>query len=242
MIIGEAIQRVQSLYSKGVQSDDTRLSRRHIYSVLLSIRNLLFVQKANKRQPISQWNYQTINCVELIKAEPYECPCLPSIGCVILRTKEPLPKPLTGLINGHLIQSVTSLDGSIIYSPTTWEDKKYKKGSKYTANKPDYYIRDNYLYITTKKGPKAITITGIFEDPVEVKNYPSICEDKGCGESTPEDNCPDCQSPLEIDLPIDKDMAKTWIEMAAQELLSMFSQGREDVSNNTRDSLKEESK
>lgn len=242
MIITNIIQRVQSLYSKGVQSDDSRLSKRHIYSKILTSRARLFTQKLNKRQKISQWNWQTLNCVELIKAEPYECPCLPSIGCVILRTKEPLPKPITGILDGHAIQSVTSLEGSIIFSETTWEAKKYKKGSKFTADKPDYYIRDNYLYITTKKGPKAITITGLFDDPLIADSYPSICEETGCKESTPENICPECVSPLDKELPVDNEMVETIIDMAAQELIGVFNQNREDITNNTRDNIKEETK
>ena len=243
MKISEIIQRVQSLYSKGVQSDDTRLSARHIYSKILTARARLITQKVNKRQKVSQWNFQTLNCVELIKAEPYECPCLPAIGCVILRTKEPLPNPLTGLNDGHMLQSVTSLEGSIIFSETNWVDKKYKKGNKYTANKPDYFIRNNYLYITTKKGPKAISITGLFEDPLEAESYPGICgTGEGCRESTPQDDCPDCVSPLDKSLPIDKDMIGTLVEITAQELISMFSQGREDLSNDSIDTLKQESK
>lgn len=239
----EAIQRVQSLYSRGVHSDDTRLAARHIFSKLLTIRARLMTQKLNKRQKISQWNFQTLHCVELIKAEPYECPCLPSIGCVILRTKEPLPKPLTGIIDGHMLQSVTTLEGSVIFSETTWKDKKYKKGSKFTSDKPDYFIRDNYLFITTKKGPKAITITGLFEDPVEAENYHSICGNgEGCGESTPADECPDCVSPLDQEFVVDNDMVGVIIEMAAQELIQMFSQGREDITNNTKESLNGENR
>lgn len=243
MKLKEVIQRVQSLYSKGVHSDDTRLSSRHIYSKVLSTRARLITQKINKRQFISQWNYQTLDCVELIKAEPYECPCLPSVGCIILRTKEPLPKPLTGLIGGHMLQSVTSLEGSVIFSETTWEDKKYKKGNKYTADKPDYFIRNNYLYLTTKKGPKSISITGLFEDPIEAENYPSICGNElGCGENVSAEECPDCIGILDKEFPIEKDMIGTLVEIAAQELLVMFSQGKEDISNNTRDSVKENSK
>ena len=242
MTIKEIIQRVQSLYSKGVQSDDSRLSARHIYSKILTARAKLITQKINKRQKVSQWTYQTLNCVELIKAEPYECPCLPSIGCTILRTKEELPKPLTGLLDGHVIQSVTSLEGSLLFSETSWETKKYKKGSKYTANKPDFFIRNNYLYITSKGAPKSIAITGLFEDPIEVEDYPGICKEEKCEEGTPENNCPECMSYLDKELPIDKDMIETLIEIAVQELISVFSQSKEDMSNNTSDTLKEESK
>jgi hypothetical protein len=252
MKINEMIQRVLSLYSQGVASDDSRLSKRFVYSKLLSARALLLSQKLDKRQPISQWAYQTLDCVELVKALPYECPCLPAVGCKILRTKEPLPQPLTGLLNGHEIQSVTSLEGSLHFPETTWEAKKHKKGNKYTAAKPDFYIRNNYLYITTKKAPSVISITGLFDDPLEVDAFPSICGSTPCIESAgvsgaanrgvddtsntvgPNDGCPDCESPLDKDLPIEKSMIKTVIELAVQEL-SVFAAGREDVSNNSRD-------
>ena len=254
MIIKVIAQRVQSLYSKGVQSDDSRLSTRHIYNTLLGFRSRLLIQKINKRQPVSQWVYQTLNCVELVKAKPYECPCLPPVGCTIMKTKYPLPQPLTGLMEGHMIQSVTSLDGSVIYSETTWEQKKYKKGSKYTADKPDFYIRDGYLFITTKKGPKAITITGLFQDPLEVYAYPSICGKEECVEEGPQvaansDDplipptiCPECESPLNKDLPFENDMEGTLIEMTAKELIENFNRNREDISNNSRDNITEESK
>ena len=97
MKIGEIVQRVQSLYSKGVHSDDSRLSARHIYNKLLTVRARLISQEAKKKQKISQWNYQTISCIELIKVPAHECPCLPPIGCDMLRSKYKLPKPLSGL-------------------------------------------------------------------------------------------------------------------------------------------------
>jgi len=254
MKINEMIQRVLSLYSQGVTSDDSRLSKRFVYSKLLSARAFLLSQKLDKRQPISQWAYQTLDCVELVKALPYECPCLPAVGCQILRTKEPLPQPLTGLLNGHEIQSVTSLEGSLNIPETTWEAKKHKKGNKYTAAKPDFYIRNNYLYITTKKAPSVISITGLFDDPLEVDAFPSICGSTPCIETSaststsasraaapddtntvgPNDGCPDCEGPLNKDLPIEKSMLKTVIELAVQEL-TVFAAGKEDVKNDSRD-------
>ena len=230
MIIGEIIQRVQSLYSKGVQSDDSRLTTRHIYNKMLTVRAKLISQEAKKKQKVNQWNYQTLPCIELEKAPIHECPCLPPIGCKILKTKHPLPKPLSNLDN-HLIQSVTSLDGEVLYSEVGWVEKKYKSSNKYTSAKPDYYIRNRYLYLTHKNGPKIITVTGLFEDPIEVSNYPSFCEE----DCTTED-CKDCTSPIDKEFPIDNDMVDTLIEMSVNELLVLFSQGKEDISNNTRDS------
>jgi hypothetical protein len=229
----EIAQRIESLYSKGVQSDDKRLTYRHIYNKMLTVRSKLISQQARKKQRISQWNYQTIPCIEMIKAPIHECPCLPPIGCEIYKSKEPLPEPLTDL-NQHLIQSVTTLDGNIIFSEIGWIEKKYKSANKYTANKPDYFIRNKYLYITQKKGASIITVTGLFEDPWEVQNYPSYCDD--CTD------CNNCESPLDMEFPIDNDMVDTLVEISINELVIMFSQSIEDVSNNSRDTQNEQSK
>lgn len=232
------IQRVQSAYSHGVQSDESRLRPQHIYHKLCTVRAKLLEQKAKKKQAMSQWNQQTIPCVELIKAPLHECPCLPPTGCQILRSKYPIPKPLIDL-NQELIKSVTSIDsaegliGITVYDPISWEDKKYKAGNKYTANSPDYFIRNNYLYITWSSGPKIITITGLFEDPLEVENFKTYCDDLS-GETDCED-CDKCLAEWEKDFPIDKSMVDTLIELAANELIGLFTQMHEDITNNTRD-------
>ena len=247
MKIEEIIQRIQSLYSKGIKSDDSRLTSRHIYSKVLTARAFLIEQKLDKRQPLSQSVYQTLGCVELVPAMPYECPCLPEVGCKVLRTKEQLPSFLTGILDGAAIQAVSSVEGSIIFAMTTFEDKKYKKGNKYTASKPDFYIRNNYIYITCKDAPKVVSITALFDDPLSAYDYPSICGDSECldDESTlnlePTD-CDECLSPLDRDLPIEKSMIKTLIEITATELIGMFNQSQEDQSNNSKDSITEQSK
>lgn len=234
MRIKEIIQRIQSLYSKGVQSDDVTLSDRHVYNKMVTVRSKLISQEAKKKQKVNQWSYQTLNCVELIKAPVHECPCLPPIGCDILRTKYPIPKPLTDL-NSHLIQSVTTIDGSIVFSEIGWVEKKYKADNKYTANKPDYYIRNNYLYITHRSGIKLITITGLFDDPLVANSFPSYCP----GECT---DCNDCTSPLDMEFPIDNDMIDTLIDMCKEELIAQFSQMTGDLTNNTSDNIPENSK
>lgn len=233
MLIKEIIQRIQSLYSKGVQSDDTRLSDRHIYNKMVTVRSKLISQEAKKKQKINQWSYQTLNCVEVIEVPIHECPCLPPIGCSILRSKYTIPKPLTDL-NSHLIQSVTSIDGQIVFSEIGWVEKKYKASNKYTANKPDYFIRNDYLYITVRSGLKVITLTGLFDDPLEVERFPSYCED--CTD------CIDCESPMDKEFPMDNDMIDTLVDMCKQELLEQFIQMTEDLTNNTSDSIPENSK
>lgn len=235
MTIHEIIQRVESLYSKGVQSRNSRLTKRHIYNKLISVRAKLIAEESKKKQKTNQWNYQTLSCVELIETDIHECPCLPPLGCKILRTKYKLPKPLTNY-SYHLIQSVTSLDGNISYQETTWSKKKYQSGNKYAKYTPDYFIRNGYLYITYSKGPKIVTITGLFSDPVAASSYPNYCMEN----STSETN--DCQNYLDADFPIDNEMIDTLISITIDELVILFSKNIEDLTNNSYDNIVEQSK
>jgi len=211
MTIGKIIQRIQSLYNMRTKSDDNRLAPQRIYNIMISVRSRLLSLKAKKHQKISQWNYQTIPCMELEIVPVHDCSCVPPVGCSILKTKHLLPSPLVDL-NRHLIQSVTSIDGEIVYPEISWIEKKYKPANKYTANKADSFIRRGYLYITYKNGPKLITVTGLFNDPIEAYNYSSFCSDM----DTP------CISALDRDFPMDYDLIDVLVDMCASELINSF--------------------
>jgi len=232
MLVGELIQRIQSLYSKGVQSDDSRLTSRHIYNKLVGVRSRLLSEELKVKQKLGIWNYQTLSCVELIKTPQHECVCLPPLGCMFLKTKYQLPKTFTGK-DKPIIQAITTIDGNIIFSETTWLEKKYKQYNKYTSNKPDYYIKNNYLYITSNSELKIISITAVFEDPLSVYAFPSYC---------PSDIYDECESIFDKEFPIDSDKTDMLIEFSVQELMQLFNQNREDLTNNTIDNNGEESK
>lgn len=209
--VGELITRVQYPYSNGVESDDSRLTRRYVYSILKSGRNTLMFNKVNKNQFISHWNFQTLPCVEMIVVPPHDCPCLPPVGCEMMRTKYKLPSPIANL-SKHIIASVTSVDGVVTFNETTFGNKKYKKGNKYTSDKPDYFIKDEYLYITVRSRIKAITVIALFNDPYEVAKFPNICNE-GCIDCS---TCP--PNPMDIEFNIDEDLERTLIEFAIQEI------------------------
>lgn len=228
MILGEVIQRIQSLYSKGVQSDDSRLTSRHIYNSIITARSSVLRQMLNKNQKVSDWLYQSLPCVELVKAPITECPCIPANGCSILRTKYKLPNPITG-INDMEIRAVTTMDGGIRLDPTTFENVKYLIGNKFTGKKPHYYIKNEYLYVTSLKALRGIVITGLWGDPVEAQQFPSLCSD--C------ENC-NCVDIMDTDFPVDNDLMKTIIQMVADELISVFRQMDSDDQNNAEDDTK----
>ena len=224
MVIGEIIQRVQSLYSKGVESDDSRLMRRHIYNKMLSTRSLLIFNKINKRQFMSKWNYTILPCVALVIVPENECPCIVAPGCKILRSKEKLPKPANS-INGYILDAVMSVDGSIVFHEVTYLRKNWRVDDKYTSAKPDYFIKDDYLYITSTRKLKAVTVIGLFADPIEAENYPSYC-DEGSTEPTP------CVAhPMDVEFPIDEEMIDALVELTVTELSVGFALGSEDRRN-----------
>lgn len=233
----EVIQRVQSLYSKGVDSDDSRLTRRHIFNKLQTVRAKLLTQEVNKKQKVSQWNYQVLPCVELIKVSAHQCGCLPQLGCYYYRTKHKLPDPIVSY-QAHLLQSVTTLNGEVQFAPTTWKGKKWKSGSKYTSGKPDYFIRDSYLYLTSNKNDlKIITIEGLWEDILKVDSFPSYCDEIADPCTDEVTTTVDCESILDKEFPLDLDMIDTCILMSAQELVELFNRQREDRTNNTADNI-----
>ncbi len=234
MEIIKVIQRVQSAYSKGVQSDDSRLTNRHIYNALVTNRQRLIVQQARKRQKLSDWNFIVLPCVELIEVPAHECSCLMELGCRVYRTKYPLPKVLTDL-NRHIISWVFTIDNSMKIEEASREEILYIKGNKYTSGKQKYVLENSHLYFPVRGGtPGVVKVKLLAEDPVEAYNYPSMCGD--CVD------CEDCEAIVDKEFPIDGELLQTVIEMTAEELIGIFWKGQEDQTNNTADSKKEESK
>lgn len=219
------IQRVQSLYSKGVPSDDTRLSVRHVYNKLLTLRNKLLAQKIKKNQKINAWNYQTLRCVELVKVSEIDCPCVCVKGCITLRTKYKLPKPLSDL-GRHIIQYVTGINPAnnetLIFNETTVQNKNYRIYDKYTGSKRDFFIYDDYLYITNDKELEIINITGIFSDPNEVDNFVTLCSEETVT----------CVSVLDKEFRLDEDLIEDMLTISSEELIKYFASMPEDKQNN----------
>lgn len=229
MKIGELISRTQALYSSGIPSDDIRLSAQLIYSKLLSVRGKLISQTYSKKQKISDWYYETLNCIELIQVPKHECPCLPATGCMILRSKYKLPTPLTGLAN-DLIRFVSSVDLEIKIDPITINAYKSQRGNKYTSRKLNYFIQEGFLYISTPKRIKAVMMQGLFENPIDVAQFQGLCDCTTC------DSCIDYR---EIEFPIGLDMVDTLLELVAQELVSLYKQIPSDNYNDSVESTQQ---
>ena len=209
--VGELIQRVQFTYNGKIQKDRSPLRNRLIYSALISSKNLLMFQKINKKQAIQPYNYMTIPCIKLVKAPLYDCPCIPPAGCSFYRSEYPLPEVLGGISNATDL-TVMSLDNNLKFTFTTADRLKYLSFSKYKENINVYLIINKYLYVLSKNIGRIVAVTGLFEDFVEVENYPGLC--KQCEECKD-----DCVDVLEVSFPISKELEPVLIEMTVTEIL-----------------------
>jgi hypothetical protein len=231
MKISEVIGLIAVAYNKGVRSDDSRLPTQLIYTAALAMRQRLISQQIRKRQKVSDWNFMVLPCVEMIEVPSHTCSCLPKLGCDVFRTKYRLPKPLTDL-NQHIISFVMSIENGMMIDEASREEFLYMEGNKYTSKKPKYIIEDGYMYIP-KMSPGVIKIKFLPENPIDVLTFPSMC---------PCEDCDPCLDIIDIDFPIDGDMIDTLVEMVSASLIAKFAVAIEDQSNNSKDSLNEQSK
>lgn len=226
MTIRELIQRIQSANSKGVQSDDSRLSNRHIYNKMLTVRASLLSRMLRSKRKISSWNYSVIPCAEIVEVDATEnCPCIPPIGCNVYRTKHPIPRPMMDL-SSHKIQSITNLDNSVVIDPIHPTQVKYLGGGKFTKNNLRYFLENGYVYFTAPTKFSSVKIVLIPEDIVEIKKFPSLC-----GPSKQDD----CYNILDIEFNIDSELLEPLIQLTHEEMVAVFSQARPDIDNNTLD-------
>ena len=168
MTINEVISRISALYEKGASSDNSRLSSRHIYNKLVTSRATLLRRDFDKKRAASDWIYQSIDCLEMAPADNKICQCVDiPAGCSLLQSTVQLPKTIATAY-GSEIAYVGNADGSKIYSSSDFVRNRYKSGNKYTSKQPDWFILERYLYVTIEDLTKYVSITAVFEDPLQV--------------------------------------------------------------------------
>lgn len=164
-------------------TDDSEISDSHILYLYGLKRSKYLRQEANNLQRnVDNSILQTL-CLEVEEVNISECGIDYECG-TIMRTVKPIPKPL----ELHLRSAITSIKpNNRISVPFNFVNKDraiYSKYSKY--NKSIYTFLDNdlYLYFISQSNAikllDCVTVTGIFEDPLELKNYKNCC---GCNDA-----------------------------------------------------------
>lgn len=173
--IYKIVSDIRNMASSGPTSIDFRISDRQIYYWINEIRSQLIVQAIQKRQDISDTWVQIVPKVELELADISEATDIP-LDCYILKSTLQLPDTVENW-DDNLILSVTGLDGTPITRSNLFRSK-YKKYSKFTSKNAVWYLRNNYLYVVNSDNTlSAVTVTGIFEDPLEVNRFLTATDD-----------------------------------------------------------------
>lgn len=149
---------------------DIRLSDRHMYSLMYSVRAML-IKETRQWVMSAPGIFQTIPNIELTEVDSVEA-CGIDTDCTIKRSLNPLPNILEDF-RGPLINIITSLDESIQVHYTTHREylnKKAKTSFKYNKRKY-FWIRNNYLYFPNVEWDM-VSINAYFET-----DYHSECED-----------------------------------------------------------------
>lgn len=217
MTYNELISQIKTIFSKGVAADDDRWSARYIMQIALRKRSRVLKQEQEKKKLHERFSRQRINCMELIEVDKHECNCIPlNTTCKVRRTKEKVPTPIK-----DFLASVTSIDGNILYSPTTFHNYDEHSRLRPIQNKPKYFISNEYIYIVNDDDKQYISIEGVFENPSEAANI-------SCSDSS---SSAECYYALDQEFNVSPDLLDSIILLTLEELFTSTRAGQEDKYN-----------
>ena len=164
-------------------TDDGEISNRYITYLLGIKRSKYLRQDLNNYQHTTDLSTTQTLCLGLEVISANQCGL--SLECdTILRTKRPIPQP----IELHVKTSITNVRPtnriSIPFNFTTKEKAIYSKHSPFNKAIFAFLDNDKRIYLLSEMNTlnllECITITGIFEDPLDLINYTNCCD---CNES-----------------------------------------------------------
>lgn len=226
MIINEAISRLQIKLNRGVPSDDSRYSDEFLYSLLKTMRSKRLRQKLDQSVYLSDFNYNTIPCLPLELGHFSDCPCFTD-DCFILRSTVQLPK-IMSFRTSIAVKYVTTIDGQTL-THTSFSANKYDKHRKVQATDDNlrYFIHNNYLYVVGSTTLKVVTLTAIFEDPLELNGI-NACDTEG----NPIPGT--CFNPKTEDFPLESELYDDVESMIMETLLKHVEITPQDNENNSK--------
>lgn len=161
-------------------SDDSNISGRYIM-YLYGIKRAKYLRNDlnNLQKTIDNAILQTL-CLELEEVSVNQCNLEYECG-TIMRTKQKVPKPL----ELHLKSAITTVKPTNrVAIPFNYVNKERAIWSKHSSFGQAVYAfldDDQYIYLVSESNAvkliECITVSGIFEDPLELRNYANCC---GC--------------------------------------------------------------
>ncbi len=176
MTSNQLISDIRNIGTSGSDNIDFKVEDNQILFWCNEIRSMLISQAIQKSQDISDVWVQMIGCVALQQVDDSDC-CLVPTGCYVLRSVNKLPITIETFGDNSIIR-VTNVKGEIISKSNPFASN-YAQYNKYTANKPDWYLKNGYLYITVTQMLEYVNVFGIFENPQDLAAFVS-CDNEAC--------------------------------------------------------------
>jgi hypothetical protein len=197
MTIGQHIAALRGLIRQ-FSDAETPFTDEFLYHLFRTSANLLMSRKMDKNNNMSTW-LSDFYCMKLVPGKVHDCDCIDA-GCDVLKTEHPVPKPMRGKYR-DLIKVLTINNDPVGYvDASTWTSVQYDPVRK---NKLHFSMVNGHIIIwnadVTRVRPKAIFVTGYFEDPVEWSKI-SACDING------EETGNSCFDIYTSEYPIDSDL------------------------------------
>lgn len=88
--------------------------------------------------------------------------------CAVLKSKLPIPKTIRKRFPYHDISNLNPHSTKRAFSYLTQAEFPFHAFNKYTNNRITYTIQNDYLYLNGSNLLKAVMLTDIFENPIEI--------------------------------------------------------------------------
>ena len=159
-------------------TDDSEISNEYITYLYGIKRSKYLRQELNNYQRTTDISVTQTLCLGLERVSVNECGL--DLDCAtIVRTKRPIPQPL----ELHIKSAITSVKPteriSIPFNFVTKQKAIYSQYSPFNRAIFAFLDNDKYIYLISEDETlnllECITITGVFEDPLELSNYTNCC-------------------------------------------------------------------
>jgi hypothetical protein len=212
----EAISRVKGAIKE--INADSRLTNKRVWSMIDTKTVYLINQESDKLKiDRIQKLYQTLPCIRMEEAPAGDSCCDVKTYCTVFRSVEPIPEIYSDSY-GAIIDSVTTIDGSIQIKMTTPKDvQRAKKDSNSRFDKTVYgFYKENYLYIANEKYP-LVSMEAMFKDDLSLRKAHK------CGEEVE-----NCIKYLDTDWVVPQKLEDTILNTVVLELANVYKRIPED--------------
>ena len=230
--VAQHIYHLKEILSKGLPSDDFRLTNRHLYFILIYVRAELLKNKLEKGKKISPFNYQSIPCYKLEYKAITDCGCYTST-CKALQGVEDLPAIISNpnTTSGLALQGIWNINLHEKYSHTSIDKLRHVQYTKTKKNGKTFFIHPtttgHTLHVQDQPSLEVVSVVALFEDPIAI----SKLKLENCSTETGTA----CYDPLKDEFPMSLDMVRVMYKMSYEELTGIMMKVPNDTTNNSQD-------